>query len=96
MQIADVERIHPRHDLVLVRRYRKPEVVRGIFIPEQHQADPTQSLWEVVASGPAVADVLGAPLEVDCIIQTRPKRGHFIDDEHAFLRADEILKVIVW
>lgn len=92
----DVSRIHPRHQLVLVKRYRKPEQVRGIYIPESHAADPTQSLWEVITAGPRVADVLGTTLARDAIVFTRPKRGHFIDDEHAFLDAREILKVITW
>jgi len=93
----DIDAVRPLGARVLVRRYEKPESVRGILIPRSYAHDDTLSLWEVVRSTAQSDDAVGATLLPDDIVQTRPWRGVALGDgTHFFINAHDILNVIPW
>lgn len=87
---------------MLVRRYEKPEIVRGIILADEARVDTTQSLWEVVRASEGAERMLGYELAPDDIVQTRPWRGVFIDDQpgekslYAVINAADIINCIRW
>lgn len=102
--LPDVSQIHPIGDRLLVRRYTKPETIRGIIVPEKFRTDTTLTLWEVVAVAPkALAQLGDDALAADEIVITPGRRGMFVnellptfDPDYAFIRARDISKVIRW
>lgn len=92
----DLTTIRPLGERILVRRYEKPEKIGSIYLPDEARKDATQSLWEIVRASPEAESALGCALPADDILVTRPWRGLFIDDTHAFLDAREVLQVIHW
>ena len=100
-----VHSLRPMGPRVLVRRYERPEQIKGIWIPDQHRFDPTLSLWEVIRSTPKANEQLGYELELDDIVFTRPRAGIMLNElipHHpeghlvAFMPASQIIKAIRW
>ena len=56
---------------LLVRRYRKPEMVGRIIMPDTYREDVTQTLWEVVGISPDAFEAAGGGIEEGDIIKTR-------------------------
>lgn len=99
----DIDSVRPIGERILVRRYEKPEQVRGIWLPEEARVDHTQSLWEVVRVSERAKEKLALELEPDDIIQTRPWRGIFLNESdaaeaprYAIIEAKEVINVIKW
>lgn len=93
----EIDKVRPLGHRILVRRYRKPEKVGSIILPDSVRDDFTLSLWEFVKAAPAALKFLGYDLQPDDIIQTRPMRGVFLgDDFHALIDAREVIGVIPW
>jgi hypothetical protein len=103
-QMLEPSAIRPLRDLVLVRRYERPERIGSIWVPDEARFDPTLSLWEVERAGPRASALLGHELERDDIVATRPRVGAtFIeqlvpgfDPRYALLSAQHILQVVRW
>ena len=92
------------HPFVLVRKYVKPRIIRGIHVAPAWRVDNSRSLWEVVETTPKATAYLGYELEADWIVITAPNAGTVIDrreDEEGFfevflLWAHTIVKVVPW
>ena len=100
----DALTITPRKDLVLVKRYEKPERYGSLFIPHSFAEDATWSLWEVVRVGSEVANLAGIEVAVDDVLSTRaltsgvPIPYYDIRDNRDlfFLGVGEIQKITKW
>ena len=92
------------HPFVLVRKYVKPALIRGIHVAPAWRVDNSRSLWEVVETTPKATALLGYELEPKWIVITPRNAGTVIDrreDEEGFyevylLWSKTILKVIPW
>ena len=69
--------INPRKDLILCKRYEKPEKFGSIHIPDAFRKDNSFTLWEVIKVGTwgsknfeSVQETLAIELEEDMIIRT--------------------------
>jgi co-chaperonin GroES (HSP10) len=99
----DLATIRPLGERILVKRYEKPEQIRGIWLSDDARIDGTLSLWEVVRATEKAEHVLGCDLAEDDIVQTRPWRGYFLNEmqpgegaRYAFIEAREVINVIKW
>lgn len=70
-----------RHELILVRKYEKPEMIRGIWTNPAWRRDNSRSLWEVIQSSPDADAMLETPLAPDWLLVTPPRSGVFFDYE---------------
>jgi len=92
------------HPFVLVRKYVKPSLIRGIHVAPAWRVDNSRSLWEVVETTPLATERLGYELKKDWIVITPRNYGTIIDrgeDEDGFfeiflLKVGWIVKVIPW
>jgi len=93
-----------KRPLVLVRKYVKPKIIRGIHVAPAWRVDNSRSLWEVVETTPKATAYLGYELQKDWIVITPPNQGTVIDrreDEDGFFEVFllwpwSIVKVIPW
>jgi len=77
-----------RHDLLLCKRYQKPEQVGSIILPDHYRVDGTFTLWEFQEAGswkPGNPDIREwreylpvDDLPKDTILRTRPFTGIFV------------------
>ena len=81
---------------ILVRRYTKPETVRGIIIPDAYRVDDTFSLYEWKRGSEKAIDHLGYEPEEGDIVVTGPWAAIMIDREWGFIEVEQIRKVITW
>lgn len=92
------------HPFVLVRKYIKPKIIRGIHVAPAWRVDNSRSLWEVVETTSKATKALGYELEEGWILVTPRNSGTVIDrreDEEGFFEvfliwSKWILKVIPW
>jgi co-chaperonin GroES (HSP10) len=102
--MLDYSKLQPTGSKILVRRYTKPEEVKGIVIPESHRADTTGTLWEFVKGTPSYdskdrlgyADVLGTELREGDILQTRSFSGLDIGWGFFLISAEDVDVVHPW
>jgi co-chaperonin GroES (HSP10) len=90
-----------RHELIIARRYEKPETWKGLYVSPAHRLDFSRSLWLVVRTSREATDWLGVELEPDWIVVTPPRSGVFLDlddetRELFLLHAKLVLRVIPW
>lgn len=71
MRTLDPERIEPLRNLLLVRKYRKPEKYGRIILPELTRKDRTGSFWEVVRSNPTAEEEIGVRIPEGSILKVR-------------------------
>jgi hypothetical protein len=69
------EGVQPRKDLVLVKRYDKPEKVGHLFLPDSAREDQSGLLWEFVKAGKEVSKEVGMEIPFGSIIKTRPGKA---------------------
>ena len=92
------------HPFVLVRKYVKPRMIRGIHVAPAWRVDNSRSLWEVVETTEKATKRRGYELEKNWIVITPPNAGTVIDrreDEEGFFEVfllwdHMIVKVIPW
>lgn len=97
------------HQLIVARKYRRPERVRGIWTSPAWRVDNSRSLWEVVQSSPEANEMLQMDLEPGWIVVTPPRFGVFWEhveveneegrpelEERFLLHAAGILYYIPW
>ena len=92
------------HPFVLVRKYVKPKLIRGIHVAPAWRVDNSRSLWEVVETTPKATVALGYELEPKWILITPRNAGTIIErreDSEGFfevflLWSHTIVKVIPW
>ena len=99
-----------KHQFVVVRKYQKPEIVRGIVTSPAWRVDNSRSLWELKEVTPEALGVLGyEEMHEGWILVTAPNSGVYVQDvwttnedgrpereEEYILLADMILRVIPW
>ena len=90
------DEVKPLGKKVFVKRYVKPEVVRGIIIPDAYRVDDTFSLYEWVRASQAAIEHLGHEPEEGDILVTAPWAAVMVDREYGFLEAEQIRQVITW
>jgi hypothetical protein len=76
-QWISTDKIQPRPDLLLVKRYAKPEKVGSLYLPDEWRDDRSGMLWEFVKAGREVFRTLGIKIPLGSIIKTRP--GKVVD-----------------
>jgi hypothetical protein len=91
--------VRPRRGLFFVRKYTKPEMVRGIYTNPAWRVDNSRSLWEVLEE--TELETFGITLQPDWIVVTAPHRGTHIPSYDApyevyALSKAEIVRVIPW
>lgn len=81
------------HRNILVRRYVKPERLGSLILPEAYRGDRTQTLWEVEAAGPCVAEPCAA-----CRMRLHEQGGEAAEwaGLGATLRRDDIIITLGW
>lgn len=97
------------HQLILVRKYVKPEIIRGIYTNPAWRTEHSRSLWEVVDSSPEADTHLRTSLEPGWILVTPPRSGVFVEDvevlredgrpdieERYVIHAALVLRIIPW
>ena len=98
LKLSDIK---PYGTRILVRKYTKPEKIGNIWLNPAWLVDNSRALWEVVVSTAKAEEYLGLALPVNTILITLPNRGYHFpllseQDEHYFLFAEEIVKIIPW
>jgi len=87
-------KIDLRHELILVRKYEKPETIRGIWTNPAWRKDNSRALWEVIQSSPEADAMLQTTLEPDWLLITPPNSGVFFDyDLREIERFDGVVAV---
>lgn len=71
MRRIDPSRIDPLRDLLLVRKYEKPEKFGRIILPDQTRLDTTGSFWEVVKSNSEAEEKIGMEIPEGSILKVR-------------------------
>lgn len=89
------------HQLLLVRKYEKPERVGSILLNPAWRTDNSRSLWEVVQSSPEADAELRTPISPDWIVVTPPRSGVFVDydalgRELYVIHAESVVRIIPW
>lgn len=89
------------HQLLLVRKYEKPEKIGSILLNPAWRQDNSRSLWEVVQSSPEADAELRTELQPDWIVVTPPRSGVFVrhnsaGQEEYVIHAGSVLRVIPW
>ena len=70
-----------RHELLIVTKYTKPEIIRGIWTNPAWRQDNSRSLWEVVQSSPEADATARIALMPGWIVVTPRNSGVFLDYE---------------
>lgn len=89
------------HQLLIARKYERPDKIGSIYINPAWRQDNSRSLWEAVTSSPEANAALQTEIEPDWILVTPPRSGVFLDFDEAgrelyVLHADTVLRVIPW
>lgn len=96
MSTLDTQALRLIGKKVLVKRYEKPEQVKGIFIPDPYRVDDTHSIYEWVKGSPEAVEWLGTEPQEGDILVTRPWAAVMFDREFGFLEVEQIVKVVAW
>lgn len=72
--------MRPIDNCLFVRKYEKPEMIRGIYTNPAWRQDNSRSLWEVMGSTPGADEIVGMPLEEDWIVITPANSGVWVDN----------------
>jgi len=65
--------------LLLVQKYRLPNMVGSIAVPGVWAQDNSRMAWEIVKSSPGADEHAGFPLQPEWIVITPPNRGVFVE-----------------
>lgn len=105
--MLDPRKLAPLGSRILATRYERPDRVGSLIIPETARTDYNRTLWEVVATGPRVAEVVGHELREDDILTTPASLrgrifaagvyiGHFEGRDYFILEARDVTHVMRW
>lgn len=89
------------HQLLIARKYEKPEQIGSIVVNPAWRQDNSRSLWEVHQTSPEANVALSTEIQPDWILITPPRSGVFLDyddegRELYLLHAEMVLRVIPW
>lgn len=103
-------KFRPIHELLVVTKYTKPALIRGLWTNPAWRQDNSRSLWEVVQSSPEADAAARINLMPGWILVTQRNSGVFLDYEERvreedgrpdrrerfLLHAGSILRIIPW
>lgn len=103
--MLNIDDVTPRHNLLVVKKYERPEKIGSIYLSPAWRTDQSRALWELVKVGLCRRDpecgcpkcYFGMRLKPPCILVTMPNRGYHFHTEDGvefyFLAVAEISQI---